>query len=226
MALNSVIRPKSDVSRRCSVPGMDVGSGRIFVVQVARESGVARETGPMPPTQSRPPWPLPRSQIDCRPAGAPRPVLPSHWRLGSLASRKATVSLVPQTTDSTHVSDGQGARLPDTRPSHVHRLPHVRPGRRKPVSQTPGPAYVPRLPDIQPAHVRRLPAAQPGRRPSSSGRPARPTSVVSRPPGPADVPSPDRADLGSAGGVPVRGGGQVRGSVSMVFRVCCRIVTC
>ena len=46
-----------------------------------------------------------------------------------------------------------------SRPSHVRRLPHVRPGRRKPVSQTPGPAYVPRLP-----------AAQPGRRPVSRPR--------------------------------------------------------
>jgi len=151
------------------------------VVQVAREPGVAGETGPMPLTQSRPPWPLPRSQIGCLPAGAPRPVLPSHWRLGSLASRKATVSLVPQTTDSTHVSDGQGARLPDTRPSHVRRLPHVRPGRRNPsprrparpmypVSRTSSPADVRRLPDTQPAHVRRLPAARPGRRPVSRPR--------------------------------------------------------
>jgi hypothetical protein len=134
------------------------------VVQVAREPGVARETGPMPLTQSRPPWLLPRSQIGCRPAGAPRPVLPSHWRLGSLASRKATVSLVPQTTDSTHVSDGQVARLPDTQPSHVRRLPHVRPGRRKP-----------------------SPRRRPGLCTPASGRPARPTSVVSRPPSPADV---------------------------------------
>jgi hypothetical protein len=44
VALDSVIRTKSDVSHGCSVPGMDVGSGRISVIQVAREPDVARET--------------------------------------------------------------------------------------------------------------------------------------------------------------------------------------
>lgn len=125
-------------------------------------------------SHSRPSWPSPRSRPDAVPL-APRPALPSHRFLRSLASRKATASLVPRRDRySTHVSADQGAPSPGPRPAGVQRLPR--------------PMY----------------RAPPGRR----------------------TPSPGRTDPGHARGAPARRGGQIRGSVSMVFRVCCRIVTC
>ena len=85
--------------------------------------------GPMPLTQSLLSWPLPSSRVSPRPACAPRPILSSHWYLGFLASRQAAASLKPRATDSTHVSDGQGARLPSSGPAGVPRPPDARPGR-------------------------------------------------------------------------------------------------
>ena len=44
MALDSVTRPQSDVSGLCSVPGIDVGSGRISAPRVAQEPDVVPGT--------------------------------------------------------------------------------------------------------------------------------------------------------------------------------------
>jgi hypothetical protein len=139
--------------------------------------------GPMPLTQSLLSWPLPSSRVSPRPACAPRPILSSHWYLGFLASRQAAASLKPRATDSTHVSDGQGARLPSSGPAGVPRSRVVRPGRCTP------------SPDARPGRCTPSPDARPGRRTPSPGRPARPT-----------YPSPGRADLGGARGVLVRAG--------------------
>jgi hypothetical protein len=162
---------------------MDVGSGRISVLQVAREPDVA------PVTRAYAAYPvstvLAFAQFtgQPRPACAPRPILSSHWYLGFLASRQAAASLMPQATDSTQVSDGQGARLPASGPADVPRLPAS------------GPADVPRLPASGPADVPRLPASGPADVPRPlDARPGRRTS------------SPGRADLGGARGVLVRGG--------------------
>ena len=112
---------------------------------------------PIPLTQSRPSWPLPRSQASCRPPCAPRPVALSHWYPGSLASRQATTSLVPQATDSTHVwtvkgpSPGRSARptCPAFRtpaPGRRTPSPGVQSGPRPPSPARPPRAAVPGLP--------------------------------------------------------------------------------
>jgi len=162
---------------------MDVGSGRISVLQVAREPDVA------PETRAHAAYPvctvLAFAQFAGQPpsACAPRPILSSHWYLGFLASRQAAASLMPQATDSTQVSDGQGARLPASGPADVPRFPAS------------GPADVPRLPASGPADVPRLPASGPADVPRPlDARPGRCT------------PSPGRADLGGARGVLVRAG--------------------
>ena len=117
------------------------------MLQVAREPDVAPETG------AHAAYPvctvLAFAQFAGQPpsACAPRPILSSHWYLGFLASRQAAASLMPQATDSTQVSDGQGARLPAS-----------------------GPADVPRLPASGPADVPRPLDARPGRRTPSPGR--------------------------------------------------------
>ena len=149
---------------------MDVGSGRISVLQVAREPDVAREAGPMPPIQSRPLWPLPRSRAgyhprsrrgpSCRPTG-----ISDRLHLRKQPLRSCLGRQTPLTSRTV-----KGPRLPAARPGRRTPSPG-RPARPAyPVSRPPGPAGVPGLPAARPGRRTRSPGAQPGPRTRSPGR--------------------------------------------------------
>src|SRR5580693_8494181 len=156
---------------------MDVGSGRISVLQVAREPDVAPETGAHAayPVSTVLAFAQFTGQPPSRLRAAAHPVVP-------LVSR---ISCIPA---SSRLAQAPGDRLHSCVGRSRGPSPVVRPGRCTPSPGRPArPVYpVPRTPG--PAGVPRPPDARPGRCTPSPGRPARPVYPVPRTPGPADLP--------------------------------------
>jgi hypothetical protein len=167
------------------------------------------------PGHGPPAAPLARRGPSCRPTGIPDLLHPGNQPFRSCLRRPTPL------TSRTVKGPSPGRSARPKYPSHDARPARsTRPTDAQPARSTPSHGR-----SARPMHP--VPGHPAGPMRPVSQTPSRPASAVSRTHGPADVPGVPAAPIWAARGASSSAAvGQVRGSVSMVFRVCCRIVTC